>query len=372
MTRSSGLVLLSWLGACTTPTPPATATGPTATPVEVEDVRQGVLREEVLVLGNVHAQFQAELAVGADGEIVALDVRLGDLVRQGDLLLRIDPSLARARVAAADASGHETRQELEQATRDRHRAEHLGANVLAEMEIEQNVTRAKALEARAEQLAATRREARVQLDRHVLRAPFDGVISARHVDLGDWVSAGEAALALIDDRRLEVIASVEASLVERLEHGASVRLRRGPHEMPGNVVGIVRALDPTTRTAPVRIVPAEGAPWLLPGAAIDVVFVVERSTEDGTVLVPRDAIVYGAVGTRVVQAVDGKAHLLDVRVEACARDLCLVRADSLRPGERVVTRGNERLRPEQALSIATPSTDAPTSVASSTAVGPHG
>ena len=71
---------------------------------------------------------------------------------------------------------------------------------------------------------------------------------------------------------------------------------------------------------------------------------IERS-EDGALVVPRDALVYGIASLKVVKSVDGKAEPVPVEVVARGRDEVLVRADGLAAGDLVLTRGNERVFP---------------------------
>lgn len=288
---------------------------------------------------------RAELAAEADGEVLEVAVRVGDRVEAGDLLLRVDSSLAKARLAAARASRTETAQELEQARRDRQRAESLGAQVIPEAEIERDVTRATTLETRRVRLSAAEREAKVQLGRHRVRAPFDGVIASRRVDPGDWVGPGSPVLDLVDDRTVEIIVEGSAELVQRIQPGAVAMVQRGEEQIEAEIVGVVRALDPITRTAKVRLVPRELAPWLLPGASVDVSFAIHR--DDPGVVVPRDALVYGAVGVRVVRVHDDAAAPVPVEVIATADGNALVSGKGLAAGDEVVVRGNERLRPGQ-------------------------
>jgi multidrug efflux pump subunit AcrA (membrane-fusion protein) len=88
---------------------------------------------------------------------------------------------------------------------------------------------------------------------------------------------------------------------------------------------------------------------MLPGASLDVEFSIVRDEEG--VVVPRDALVYGAVGVRVVRVEDGKATPVGVEVIATVDDQALVRGEGLAAGDSVVTRGNERLRPGQDVQI---------------------
>ena len=68
-------------------------------------------------------------------------------------------------------------------------------------------------------------------------------------------------------------------------------------------------------------------------------------------VVPRDALVVGVVGTRVMKVVGAKVEPIEVEVIATADADALARATGLAPGDRVVTRGNERLRPGQAVTV---------------------
>lgn len=322
--------------------------------VAVATARGGGLDDEWRFLGRVEPLHRAELAAGAEGQVLEVDVRVGDRVSDGELVVRVDPSLARARVAAAAASKVEAAKELAQAGRDRARAESLGAEILAQAEIEREVTRETTLEARRSRLSAAEREARAELGRYRVRAPFDAVVAARHVDPGDWVSPGDPLLDLVDDRSVEILVDGSAELVQRVDVGdrATITHRAGGDgetSIDAEVVGVVRALDPVTRTATLRLQPSDSASWLLPGASIDVAFTIERR-EPG-VVVPRDALVYGAVGVRVIEVVDDKAAPVDVEVVATANDEALVRGEGLAIGDSVVTHGNERLRPGQSVVV---------------------
>ncbi|MCX4242662.1 efflux RND transporter periplasmic adaptor subunit [Paraliomyxa miuraensis] len=331
---------------------PAPASAAPPARVVVATARGGGLDDRWVFLGEVEAMRRAELAAGADGEVLEVAVRVGDRVKEGDGLLRVDGSLAKARLAAAKASRTETTQELEQARRDRERAESLGASIVPEAEIERDVTRATTLETRRARLSAAEREAKVQLGRHRVFAPFDGVIAARWVDPGDWVSPGSRVLDLVDDETVEIIVDGSAELVQRIEPGAEATVQRGDQQVPAEIVGVVRALDPITRTAKIRLIPRERVPWLLPGASVDVGFSIHR--DEPGVVVPRDALVYGAVGVRVIEVQADAATPIEVEVIATADELALVRGEGLAEGDVVVVKGNERLRPGQPVAIVEP------------------
>lgn len=317
--------------------------------VDVAEITEGPLSVTRVYLGEVRALARAELAVGASGEVQSVAVREGDRVAQGDLLLSIDPDLARAQLEAARAAGQATRTQGEQASRDAERLGRAGPQMVAELEIERAATQAAALQAQSVSLRAEERQARESLARHRVIAPFAGVIARRMVDPGDWVSAGTPVLELVADGRVEVLARVEPDVLTDLAIGTTARIQRGERTVDGHVVGIVPALDPTTRTAQVRLLVDETPSWLLAGSTAEVRF--DLSREGDGVLVPRDAIVEGVAASRVVTVVDGHAHLVGVEIVERGAERVRVRGEGLTAGAVVVTRGNERLRPDQPVAV---------------------
>jgi RND family efflux transporter MFP subunit len=328
-------------------------TGPNGPPparVAVAEVRSGSIEAQWSFLGDVNALQHARLASGASGEVRRVLVRVGDKVERGDLLVEVDPSLAAARVRAASASKQAGSAELERARRDAERLNVAGPDIAAAAEIEQANSERKRAGAERGRLRAAEAEARAQLGRHRVTAPFDGVVAARHVDPGDWVDPGVEVIELIDDRDVEVLASVPPDVARFLSVGDKATFGRRSETTGARIRGIVPALDAESRTVRVRLVPDEPTTWLLPGAAVDVVLTIERS-EEGALVVPRDALVYGIAKIQVVKSLDGVAEPLPVEILARGRDDVLIRAEGLAAGDSVVTRGNERVLPGQPLIV---------------------
>ncbi|MGB3052558.1 MAG: efflux RND transporter periplasmic adaptor subunit, partial [Polyangiales bacterium] len=318
--------------------------------VRVGEVRAGSVEAQWSFLGDVSALQRARLAAGASGEVRRVLVRVGDRVQQGDMLVEIDPSVASARVRAAAASKQAGSAQFERAQRDAERLSVAGPDIAAAAEIEQATSERKRAAAERGRLKAAETEARAELGRHRVKAPFDGVVANRRVDPGDWVDPGVEVIELIDDRGVEVLASIPPEVARFLAIDDKARLSRQGETTPATIRGIVRALDSESRTVRLRLTPDEPTSWLMPGAAVDVLLTIERS-EEGALVVPRDALVYGIASLKVVKLVDGKAEPVPVEVVARGRDEVLVRAEGLAAGDSVLTRGNERVFPGQPLIV---------------------
>ncbi len=300
------------------------------------------------VLGEIRTRHRAELAVGADGPIVKLDALEGARVREGDLLVQVDASLPRAELGAAEAAVQEAQVAVRRATADLERYGQVSAAVLAATEVDRVTADVAAADARRAVAEAAVASIRARIARHAIRAPFDGVVVRRRADPGDWVTPGRILVELASVQDLDILVDVDSALAGRLSEGDSAMLRLGDELRPARIDAVVPVLDPETRTARVRLAPSTHA-GLLPGASVTVVFDTTAALESGA-RVPRDAVVLAGDGAaQVVLVRDGKAEPRQVRVLVEGTDALLI--SDVRPGDVVVVRGNESLRPGQAVRI---------------------
>jgi len=339
--------LLTWLLlACGTDGSDAEAAG-AATPaavVEVAPVRSGGLAADWTIPGDVRALERAELAAGAEGMVTRVSVREGDPVAGGQLLVQIDASLVTAEVAAARAALQAADARLARAEASVGRVKRVEQGVLAVDEIDAAEADLQVRRAERQQAAAALSLAKARQRRHQVVAPFPGTVGDRMVDVGDWVAPGTPVLQLVRVDGVEVSIDAPPDLVRAVSVGDAVRIAGGP----GAVVGVVPALDPASRTARVRVVP-EDPSELLPGAPVEVTFAVQRN---GGWVVPRDAVVESADELRVFRVTEGTARPVRVQLLASAADELLVQAEELGEGDVLVVRGNERLRPDQPVTVA--------------------
>ncbi len=336
--RRLGMVV--WLTACGGAASDRGA--PPSALVRVATVQSGTLTESWHTVGEVHALQQASLAVGADGPVARVLVREGDLVDAGELLLELDLSLAHAEARAAGAAVAEAEAELARLKGALARREKVGGEVLGLEALEDATQAVAAQQARLEGRRADEGRASALLDRQRLRAPFAGVVTGRSADPGDWVRTGDPLLSLVSTEQSEVHARVPDTVSQTLQAGDTVTVSGSA--VP--VLAVVPTLDPTTRTSLVRI---QAPPRTVVGEAVDVTVPVEWTNRG--VKVPRDALIADPEQARLVRVVDGKADVVPVRVLVSTQTEALVEADGLVEGDVVVVRGNERVRPGQAVRV---------------------
>lgn len=326
---------------------PAQDKGPRAALVEVAEVKGGSMTDRWRFLGDVHADSRASLAAGAQGAVTHVRANVGDRVKKGLVLVEVDSALARAQLAVAEANFARGKEAHAQAKRERERLEGLKKNVVAEVELERARSRVLELASELRSLEAAIAQARATLDLHRVRAPFEGVVAVRTVDLGDWVRPGDPVLEMVSTGDVEILVDASGDLLGYVKQGDEATIV-GARKLAAEVAGVVPALDPKNRTVRIRLVPKEeGA--LLPGAEVGVEFSVDLS--DRGVIVPQDALVIAPTETKVVKVEEGKAKLIPVEVVARSGANALVSGEGLAAGDQVVVRGNERLRPDQAVKV---------------------
>jgi RND family efflux transporter MFP subunit len=284
--------------------------------------------------GKVRALERAKLAAPTEGTLSVVEKREGEAFEAGDLLVQIDTSVLEARVDAArarvDAAGAEINA-YERAAGQLLAAGAGGAEVAgAHADAEAARGRLRGLRAEAQAMA-------VELVAHELRAPFAGVVVARHADPGDWVRAGTPVLDILSNGRLEVVVDAPAQALGAIavDERASVL---GVGVAPAVVVGVVPAVDPETGRVRVRVEPVEPPTWLLPGATVGVRLPLEDADAELPV-VPRSAVAETSEGQVVFRLVDGRSVPVKVSVLASREDLVLVESADLAVGDQVARQG---------------------------------
>jgi RND family efflux transporter MFP subunit len=351
---SPSVVLLSLVllvvSACSSDSAPASKAagkpgGAPAARVKVAIARAGSLDSKVRFFGNVESALSTPIAAALAGTVDSVSVREGDAVAKGAVMLQLDARRTRADVRAAEALSKRSAAQLEQARRQAERVNKSSA-ALSAPERERYSLDVAVLEAQLAGEQATAQRVRVDLSRHRIEAPFSGVVKSRAVNPGAWVKAGDTVIELVSIKELQILVDIPFESGRGLNVGAPANILSGEFSAEAIIAGIVPALDASTRAMRIRVELADGVSppaWLVPGLPVNVEFNLTLS--GAGVLLPRDALIRGAVGTRIVKVVDGIGQPTPVQLLGATADEVLVQGEGLVAGDSVMTRGNERYRP---------------------------
>lgn len=253
--------LILVLAACHKAPDPAAA-GTTAVPLLVapEDmltVADGAAGGGPVISGTIAAERKADLRAEASAVVLEVLKDNGDVVRRGDLLVRLDETAIRDNLNAAEESARNAGFQLEQAKRNLERLKTLRASGMATLQaIDDAEIRANS--AQNEVSAANSRAvlARQQLQRTQVRAPFDGVIGERKASPGDTASIGKELLKVIDPNSLRFVGRVSADQAGQVQLGQGVRFRvngYGDESFEGKVTRIDPSANEATRQLEVLV-----------------------------------------------------------------------------------------------------------------------
>ena len=212
----------------------------------------------ISIVGTIAARYDMPIGVEGDGgRVAAIYVEAGDRVKRGQVLARLNVSVLQPQVANLEAGLEQARAEAELATAEYHRAEAVGASgALSAEETQRRKSTAVTAAAKVKVATALLAEARARLARAEVRAPADGVILTRNVEVGQTASpGGEALFRLSEGGEIELRGQVPEQDLPLLKVGqtVSVLLTGSTRSYPGRVRLLGAVIDPTTRLGMVRV-----------------------------------------------------------------------------------------------------------------------
>ncbi|MBI5462848.1 MAG: efflux RND transporter periplasmic adaptor subunit [Gammaproteobacteria bacterium] len=340
-----------WLTACgEPPAPPAE----TVRLVKVIEVTAQARVSALALAGEVRARYESPLAFRVGGKVVERNVNLGDSVKTGQVLARIeatDYELA-ARAAAAAVAAARADLTLAEAELTRYRSL-VDKGYVSATALDQKRTAADAARARLKAAEAEHSEAGRQVEYATLKADADGAITALDVNVGQVVGAGQSVLRIARDGNREIEVHVpEASLSQvRSARAFNVTLNaQAGQAIPDRAIkGMLRevsaAADPLTRTYAARIALDDPEAVLQLGMSATV-----SDVQDGAPVLrlPLSAVVSrnGKPQVWKLDAADSTVHAVDVRTGELDGDGILIEA-GIAPGDVVVSAGANLLREGQ-------------------------
>jgi multidrug efflux system membrane fusion protein len=297
-----------------------------------------------------------------DGQIVEVGFQEGDLVKEGQILFRLDDRMVLAQIRQAEANIAKDQASLKIGMAVLFRRETLAKQkITSEEAVETAKDRVEGLKANIAAGQAQLEAQRTQLDYLTIRAPITGRTGSINAKLGATVRANDAT-ALVTINQTQPITVGFA--VPQSELGALRRalLARSPAEvtiagrqavkLPGTISMVDNHVDRQTGTIMAKVTVANADEALWPGQAVDVALTVE--VKPRVLSVPASAVLPAQQGMIVwVIGQDNKVATREVSVERIVGQTAFLAA-GIKPGERVVTDGQLRLAPGAAVSIQEP------------------
>lgn len=286
----------------------------------------------------LEAERMSTVSAQVAGRVLAIHFRPGDRVAQGQVILRLDPSVAEQEVRGAEARRRAAEVALAEAERQYRRMQELLAkHYVSQAQADQAAAAWQAAKAQLASVHASQGQAATTRGFATVVAPYSGVMSALHVEVGEMAVPGRPLATGFDPDALRATARVPQSRLEavRAASAAWVELPGRADWLKATRVQLLPAADPRTHDTEVRVYLPAGLSGLMPGQFARVHFVTGSQRR---LVVPAAAVVRRSELVAVyVLAADGRPQLRQVRLgEAVPGGLVEVRA-GVKAGESVIT-----------------------------------
>ncbi len=335
-------------------------------PEDLITVRNNAVASGPAITGSVQPQRRADLQAEVSAVVVQVLKDNGDKVRRGELLVRLDDTAIRDSLASAEEAVRAASQSFDQAERQLQRLKTLRESGMAstqqleDAEIRRNNAQSD--------LAATRTravQARQQLGRTLVSAPFDGVVSERKVSAGDTAQLGKPLLKVMDPTSMRFEGLVSADAVADLKVGQTVRFRvngYGPQEFTGAVRKIDPSANANTRQVGVLVEFGDGKHPQLAGLYAEGYV---ESAGRSALTVPAMSLVRDGDKAFVWRLKDGKVHKVAVALgERDPRRGDFLLRGGVAEGEQLIRNPTSGLKDGQKAQLVAAGVSAPASAAS--------
>ena len=196
--------------------------------------------------GRVRAEV-VDIAAEISGKVIDLKVVDNQLVKKGDILFEIDPVDYQLAETQAEAAVQSRQYDAQVAEEDSERRQKLGAEAVSAEERNTSKSSAHVAEAAYQAAQAALNQAKVNLDRTVIRSPVNGYVTNLTLRVGDYATPGQTKLTVVDSDSFWIAGYFEETKLPRIQEGdyAHVRLMGWRQEIAGHVESVSRAISDT-------------------------------------------------------------------------------------------------------------------------------
>jgi HlyD family secretion protein len=336
--------------------------------VELGAARRGDLAAHLTVVGNLIGLQTVDVAPRVQGRLIGISVELGDAVRRGQTIAKVEDREIAEQVRQAEASMEVSKATIRQREADLKVAELnfdrsknlYSRQLLAKQALDDAESRYLAAVAQVDlakaqqaQNDARLQELRFNLNNTIITSPVDGFIGRRNVDPGAMVSTNTAVASVVDISRLKLVVNVVEKDLRMVTAGdvGVVEVDAYPGEkFNGRIARVAPVLDPATRTASIEIEIPNPGYRLKPGMYARITLTVEE--RKNVLVAPKIAVIDFENRRGVwVPTEDTRAKFLPVELGIEGTDTIEI-VSGLKEGDRFVTTGAAAVRNNDQLVVA--------------------
>lgn len=330
----------------------AGADGPPPARVVMAQVAEQEVAQNRSVIGVLYYERVSDISTEVAGLVDAIKVNQGDKVKEGDELVTLNTEILEQEIALTKTRIEQAELRITNTEKNFKRLEKLYKQAgVSEKDFDDALYAYQ--DARKEKQANrnTLEKLMIQKKRSVIYAPFAGIILSKGVDSGAWVQQGKQLVSLGSSESVYVRAPIAENLLQFIEMGAAVpvTINAFGQEVKGEVVDIDPVADVKTKNIFLKI---KIEPLPLVAQNMSATVHVPSGPKQTLRVLPRAAVVKFQGKDFVYTEKEGKAAILPVNIVTFMGESVAVDNDYIVAGMPVVTEGNERLRPDQPITVA--------------------
>ena len=316
-------------------------------PVKVALVESVMMSPVRKVPANVQAKFVSTIKAESRGIVNRL-AEIGDQVKRGEVLAELTDTQSKLREQELKDAVKSARAKYEFLKSENSRLKDLlTKNLISNSELEQNQSNYLSAKSDLAQVESRYNQYLDQMTKLTIVAPFDGHVIQQFTQPGQLLNSGDNVLEFMQDDNLEIVVYVPFKFKSQIHKGAIWKILTSDNRtIEATIKKFIPAATGMSRTIEVHLAVKDENLWS--GESVNVM--VPKQARQEVVAVPRDALVIRNNGMYVYKIVNNKAHKVDVISGIAEGDRIAVKG-LLSPGDQVIVRGNERIRPEQEVKI---------------------
>ena len=331
---------------------PGKGKGPPPSPVRVAVVKTKTVSNQISLVGTTEAISESTVASEISGLVEYFPIKEGNYVKKGDLLVNLKETQLRLRLKGGVAAKKRIQANLQNAEKELKRVSKLKeTNSIAEKQYDNAFYTYRALSQELLQNESEIELLKYEIKQQKVLAPFSGFVAKEHTQIGEWINKGGPVVTLLDLDNIRITVDVPERYSVLLLPQSDVKISIksvSSNLFSGRIYSVLPQGDPDSRTFPVRIHLANPDHKIKSGMEAMVTF--NLATEKKALLVPKDAVVTAGDNRLVFMVNNDKAIPVPVKILGYYDGDVAVEGN-LKPGDQVVIRGNERLRPGQPVKV---------------------
>lgn len=301
-------------------------------------------------VGTVSFDKKSKVASQSSGIAQKINFEVGKKVKKGDILVSIDSDILNAQIKAAESSVNMYRVQLKNTKKNYLRYKAL----FAKKSIAQKVfdDSKLAYDVANESLISSEsrlNELKIQKSKKVIKAPFNGVIVEKNINIKEWLNIGSKVATIVNTQEVQIIFNLPLSFINGLKTGDVYDVNISEKIVKAKLYAAIPSGDTLTRTFPVRFKANVGDMFIYDGAQAKVSFAKNAKTQ--ALLINRDAVINRFNMDVVFAVVDNKAVMIPVQIVGFQGTNAAIVGKGLVEGMDIVVKGNERVFPKMDVKI---------------------